>query len=154
MHSYFERKTTINWNFKLKKGNPRAPWRFVIWHNRWPILLIRVNFNSHPYIMDASPRPLSDELPPAPLAQKYLGSPTDFLKGVVGKRVIVRLTSGVDYQGPTFFLQFIHGDLTKTKNSRNPLMPWRIYEYRTWANGGVCKWGCNKSLWRYVCTRK
>jgi U6 snRNA-associated Sm-like protein LSm6 len=54
--------------------------------------------------MDASPRPLSDELlPPAPLAQKYLGSPTDFLKGVVGKRVIVRLTSGVDYQGPTFF---------------------------------------------------
>ena len=103
MHSYFERKTTINWNFKLKKGNPRAPWRFVIWHNRWPILLILVNFNSHPYIMDASPRPLSDELPPAPLAQKYLGSPTDFLKGVVGKRVIVRLTSGVDYQGPTFF---------------------------------------------------
>ncbi|KAH8111182.1 Sm-like ribonucleoprotein [Phellopilus nigrolimitatus] len=27
------------------------------------------------------------------------GSPTDFLKGVVGKRVIVRLTSGVDYRG-------------------------------------------------------
>jgi U6 snRNA-associated Sm-like protein LSm6 len=58
--------------------------------------------------MDASPRPLSDEsLPPAPLAQKYLGSPTDFLKGVVGKRVIVRLTSSVDYQGSTFF----YGDL-------------------------------------------
>ncbi|KAF8816855.1 Sm-like ribonucleoprotein [Phlegmacium glaucopus] len=50
--------------------------------------------------MDASPRPPSDEspLPPAP-AQKHTGSPTDFLKGVVGKRVIVRLTSGVDYQG-------------------------------------------------------
>lgn len=27
------------------------------------------------------------------------GSPTDFLKGVVGKRVVVRLTSGVDYRG-------------------------------------------------------
>ncbi|KZT00915.1 Sm-like ribonucleoprotein, partial [Laetiporus sulphureus 93-53] len=26
------------------------------------------------------------------------GSPTDFLKGVVGKRVVVRLTSGVDYR--------------------------------------------------------
>jgi U6 snRNA-associated Sm-like protein LSm6 len=66
----------------------------------------------HPFIMDASPRPLSDESPPpAPLAQKYLGSPTDFLKGVVGKRVIVRLTSGVDYQGPTFFFTVIHGDL-------------------------------------------
>ena len=51
--------------------------------------------------MDASPRPPSDGSPP-PLPeppQKYTGSPTDFLKGVVGKRVIVRLTSGVDYQG-------------------------------------------------------
>ena len=27
------------------------------------------------------------------------GSPTDFLKGVVGKKVVVRLTSGVDYRG-------------------------------------------------------
>ncbi|TFK98238.1 hypothetical protein BDV98DRAFT_651220 [Pterulicium gracile] len=34
--------------------------------------------------------------PPVPVPQ---GSPTDFLKGVVGKRVIVRLTSGVDYRG-------------------------------------------------------
>lgn len=52
-------------------------------------------------IMDVSPRPPSDEspLPPLPPAQKYTGSPTDFLKGVVGKRVIVRLTSGIDYQG-------------------------------------------------------
>jgi len=50
--------------------------------------------------MNDSPRPLPDgSPPPAPLPQKYLGSPTDFLKGVVGKRVIVRLTSGVDYQG-------------------------------------------------------
>ena len=52
--------------------------------------------------MDESPHPPSDGSPPplpAPPAQKYTGSPTDFLKGVVGKRVIVRLTSGVDYQG-------------------------------------------------------
>ena len=51
--------------------------------------------------MDASPRPPSDGSPPPLPAppQKYTGSPTDFLKGVVGKRVIVRLTSGVDYQG-------------------------------------------------------
>ncbi|KAM5542296.1 hypothetical protein V8D89_004169 [Ganoderma adspersum] len=34
--------------------------------------------------------------PPPPLTS---GSPTDFLKGVVGKRVVVRLTSGVDYRG-------------------------------------------------------
>ena len=58
---------------------------------------------------DDSPRPLPDgSPPPAPLPQKYLGSPTDFLKGVVGKRVIVRLTSGVDYQGPAF-VQVFHG---------------------------------------------
>jgi len=49
--------------------------------------------------MDASPRPPSDGSPPPAPPQKYTGSPTDFLKGVVGKRVIVRLTSGVDYQG-------------------------------------------------------
>lgn len=34
-----------------------------------------------------------------PPALFHAGSPTDFLKGVVGKRVIVRLTSGVDYRG-------------------------------------------------------
>ncbi|KAF8956408.1 hypothetical protein BDZ97DRAFT_1850658 [Flammula alnicola] len=50
--------------------------------------------------MDESPRPPSDQSPPPPPpAQSHTGSPTDFLKGVVGKRVIVRLTSGVDYRG-------------------------------------------------------
>jgi U6 snRNA-associated Sm-like protein LSm6 len=74
--------------------------------------------------MDASPRPPSDGSPPPPLPappQKYTGSPTDFLKGVVGKRVIVRLTSGVDYQGQiqfslqltlTDFLTFFKGILS------------------------------------------
>jgi len=41
-----------------------------------------------------SPSPLG-----APPQSSHTGSPTDFLKGVVGKRVIVRLTSGVDYKG-------------------------------------------------------
>ncbi|PPQ74654.1 hypothetical protein CVT26_005524 [Gymnopilus dilepis] len=51
--------------------------------------------------MDESPRPPSDQSPPPPPpgAQSHTGSPTDFLKGIVGKRVIVRLTSGVDYRG-------------------------------------------------------
>lgn len=31
------------------------------------------------------------------------GSPTGFLKAVVGKRVVVRLVSGVDYRGVLFF---------------------------------------------------
>lgn len=46
---------------------------------------------------DVSPPPPETEAPPVPPTSS--GSPTDFLKGVVGKRVIVRLTSGIDYRG-------------------------------------------------------
>ncbi|KAG6895321.1 hypothetical protein C0992_001938 [Termitomyces sp. T32_za158] len=46
---------------------------------------------------DTSPPPPETEAPPVPPSSS--GSPTDFLKGVVGKRVIVRLASGVDYRG-------------------------------------------------------
>ncbi|KAF8654314.1 hypothetical protein AX16_003541 [Volvariella volvacea WC 439] len=55
--------------------------------------------------MSASPTPPPQPLetspppPPPPAGGGHIGSPTDFLKGVVGKRVIVRLTSGVDYRG-------------------------------------------------------
>lgn len=50
---------------------------------------------------------MADESPPAepsgasppPPPQTVSGSPTEFLKGVVGKRVVVRLSSGVDYRG-------------------------------------------------------
>ncbi|KIY72273.1 LSM-domain-containing protein [Cylindrobasidium torrendii FP15055 ss-10] len=45
----------------------------------------------------------AETTPPPPAAAPAptvpTGSPTEFLKGVVGKRVIVRLTSGVDYRG-------------------------------------------------------
>ncbi len=51
-----------------------------------------------------SPRPPSDQSP-SPL-QSHTGSPTDFLKGVVGKRVIVRLLSGVDYRGLICAIRF------------------------------------------------
>ncbi|KAL1748233.1 hypothetical protein HDZ31DRAFT_29982 [Schizophyllum fasciatum] len=44
------------------------------------------------------PSPPKDAASP-PAAAPTTGSPTDFLKGVVGKRVIVRLISGVDYRG-------------------------------------------------------
>ncbi|KAG9311171.1 Sm-like ribonucleoprotein [Chiua virens] len=50
--------------------------------------------------MDESTPPPDHELsPPPPPPASTSGSPTEFLKGVVGKRVIVRLTSGVDYRG-------------------------------------------------------
>lgn len=45
------------------------------------------------------PPPAADSPPPPPPPPTTSGSPTDFLKGVVGKRVIVRLISGVDYRG-------------------------------------------------------
>jgi len=50
-------------------------------------------------------RTAREEIPPPPEASPppappvTTGSPTDFLKNVVGKRVVVRLTSGVDYRG-------------------------------------------------------
>lgn len=44
--------------------------------------------------MDRSPSPQADE-PQAPAA----GSPSDFLKNIVGKKVRVRIGSGVDYHG-------------------------------------------------------
>jgi len=50
--------------------------------------------------MSESPPPPPDspsELPAGPSSSS--GSPTDFLKAVVGKRVVVRLVSGVDYRG-------------------------------------------------------
>ncbi|KAF9234376.1 LSM-domain-containing protein [Melanogaster broomeanus] len=45
------------------------------------------------------PPPDHGSTPPPPPAAAVAGSPTDFLRGVVGNRVIVRLTSGVDYCG-------------------------------------------------------
>ena len=45
------------------------------------------------------PPPPVESSPPPPPPPASSGSPTDFLKGVVGKRVVVRLTSGVDYRG-------------------------------------------------------
>ncbi|KDQ11026.1 hypothetical protein BOTBODRAFT_115026 [Botryobasidium botryosum FD-172 SS1] len=45
------------------------------------------------------PPPPEDSPPPPPLPSTSSGSPTDFLKAVVGKRVVVRLVSGVDYRG-------------------------------------------------------
>ncbi|KAG2130244.1 LSM-domain-containing protein [Suillus clintonianus] len=51
--------------------------------------------------MDEStpPPPDIEAFSPPPPPSLPSGTPTDFLKGVVGKKVIVRLTSGVDYRG-------------------------------------------------------
>ncbi|PWN95554.1 Sm-like ribonucleo protein [Tilletiopsis washingtonensis] len=43
-----------------------------------------------------SPSPAPDSGAEAAPAK---GSPSDFLKHVIGKRVVVRLTSGIDYKG-------------------------------------------------------
>ncbi|KDQ51380.1 hypothetical protein JAAARDRAFT_185175 [Jaapia argillacea MUCL 33604] len=45
------------------------------------------------------PAETSPPPPPPPAPSAPSGSPSDFLKGVVRKRVVVRLTSGVDYRG-------------------------------------------------------
>jgi U6 snRNA-associated Sm-like protein LSm6 len=60
---------------------------------------------------------MSDEGTPGPDAAQSVpstsGSPTDFLKGVVGKRVVVRLVSGVDYRGMSYYLCVHHDDPLK-----------------------------------------
>ena len=48
---------------------------------------------------DASASASPPQPPAQGLSSGFGGSPTDFLKGVVGKSVVVRLTSGVDYRG-------------------------------------------------------
>lgn len=58
--------------------------------------------------MDTTPPPPADDNSPTPAPPVHVGSPTDFLKGVVGKRVIVRLTSGVDYRGTVSLSIFSH----------------------------------------------
>jgi len=46
------------------------------------------------------PEAPADTPPPAPsVPAPTSGSPNEFLKAVVGKRVVVRLLSGVDYKG-------------------------------------------------------
>ncbi|KAG1817706.1 uncharacterized protein BJ212DRAFT_1460742, partial [Suillus subaureus] len=49
------------------------------------------------YESTPSPPDIDVYSPPPPLSAPT-GTPTDFLKGVVGKKVILRLTSGVDYR--------------------------------------------------------
>ena len=56
---------------------------------------------------DTTPPPPPNDAPAPPAPAATSGSPTDFLKGVVGKRVVVRLTSGVDYRG-AFCHRFLH----------------------------------------------
>ncbi|KAF8329390.1 uncharacterized protein EI90DRAFT_3062458 [Cantharellus anzutake] len=45
------------------------------------------------------PPPDSPSVHNAPAPAPAVGSPAHFLKGCVGKRVIVRLVSGIDYRG-------------------------------------------------------
>jgi len=53
--------------------------------------------------MDDSPPPPPSEpaSPPTapPVTGAGMGTPTEFLKAIVGKEVVVRLLSGVDYRG-------------------------------------------------------
>jgi U6 snRNA-associated Sm-like protein LSm6 len=63
-----------------------------------------------PAAPDGSPPPM----PSAPMS----GSPSEFLKAVVGKRVVVRLVSGVDYRGKLFIpLIFIASNSALLKRS-------------------------------------
>ena len=100
-----------------------------------------------------SPPPVYDApAPPAPVTTS--GSPSDFLKGVVGKRVVVRLTSGVDYRG-AFHHRFLH-PLTHSHPTlpRRVVLSRRIHEYRVRTDGGARWWQSNQPLWGRVHPRE
>jgi hypothetical protein len=84
--------------------------------------------------MDEPPPQPTEQSPPPP-PSNHTGSPTDFLKNVVGKRVIVRLLSGVDYRGMvTSFrpIGFPYGYAY-----RSLVMPGWLHEHRIRTNGGA-----------------
>ncbi|PPQ85025.1 hypothetical protein CVT25_010413 [Psilocybe cyanescens] len=102
--------------------------------------------------MDDSPRPpspsrQSETPPPPPPPVSHTGSPTDFLKGVVGKRVVVRLTSGVDYKGVLSCLDgFMNIALEQTEEHVNGVITNRYGDTFVRGNNGVylpfCKLCC------------
>lgn len=66
---------------------------------------------------ESTPPPPAESSPPPPPPAAASGSPTDFLKGVVGKRVVVRLTSGVDYKGVLYLALSFRYRLNRTCDS-------------------------------------
>ena len=88
---------------------------------------------------DVSPPPPETEAPPVPPTSS--GSPTDFLKGVVGKRVIVRLTSGIDYRGAL-------GSSTLQRNGGTKSRLDGMQEfYHVWTAIWISHWSRRRSMW-------
>jgi hypothetical protein len=98
------------------------------------------------------PPPPQDTAPPLPAQATTSGSPTDFLKGVVGKRVVVRLTSGVDYRGTFYQVRTI--DIGNNQRARRSFMSGRLHEHRAGTDGGARKWQSHQSIRRRVYQRK
>ena len=81
--------------------------------------------------MDDSPPPQPPEASPPPPPPVTTGSPTDFLKNVVGKRVVVRLTSGVDYRGKFVLFCLAPSAVTQlTLIERCIVLPRWVHEHR------------------------
>ena len=68
-------------------------------------------------------------------------NPSDFLKLIIGKPVVVKLNSGVDYRGKDECSVFVWCALIRITYAyrRSCLFGW-LYEYSTGADGRVCKW--------------
>lgn len=145
--------------------------KILVRHSRRSTALISYLLRLRPstLVMSAPPEPSSQSppaQPPPPAPTQHTGSPTDFLKGVVGKRVIVRLISGVDYQGMSHHFvsilstAFVLGFMAKIIINRdriahevvcflplrNIVMLGRFHEYRVGANRRACKRSYHKSI--------
>lgn len=84
---------------------------------------------------DSTPPPPANDSTALLLPVSTSGSPTDFLKGVVGKRVVVRLTSGVDYRGISSSLPHL---ASQPCFPRSVVLPRWVHEHRSGTDGGTC----------------
>lgn len=103
---------------------------------------------------DSAPPPVST-LPAADLGSA--GSPTAFLKGVVGKEVVVRLVSGVDYRGahPSTFNWLFPSAIAHLRiYIRGAGVPRRVHEHRAGARGGAGARARDEPVWGCVHSRE
>lgn len=74
-------------------------------------------------------------------------TPSEYLKQIIGRPVVVKLNSGVDYRG--FQTNFNCPILFKTKKRRSSLSGW-VHEHSFGTDRRVCKWSIEKQIRRRI----
>lgn len=81
--------------------------------------------------------------------------PSTFLGEIIGSPVVVKLNSGVVYEGTALFLAPLPiWSLTDMAMYRRTSISRWLYEHSSGEDGRVCRRAAEAELWRCVCTRK